>query len=52
MVDNSQYGALDDDSRRIFLASTVHKLPETSLENFYINRFGRVLYSMFFESYH
>lgn len=27
------------------------KLPETSLENFYINRFGKVLYSMFFEGY-
>jgi protoporphyrinogen oxidase len=27
------------------------KLPETSLENFYINRFGRQLYSMFFEGY-
>lgn len=34
-----------------YLAATVHKLPETNLENFYINRFGRVLYSMFFEGY-
>lgn len=34
-----------------YLASLVRKLPETSLENFYINRFGRKLYSMFFESY-
>ena len=34
-----------------YLFSCVHKLPDTSLENFYINRFGRVLYSMFFESY-
>ena len=34
-----------------YLYSCVHKLPETSLENFYVNRFGRVLYSMFFESY-
>lgn len=34
-----------------YLWSCVHKLPETSLENFYINRFGRVLYSMFFEGY-
>lgn len=34
-----------------YLKSTVHKLPEDSLENFYINRFGRVLYSMFFEGY-
>lgn len=34
-----------------YLHSCMHKLPETSLENFYINRFGRVLYSMFFEGY-
>lgn len=34
-----------------YLFSCVHKLEETSLENFYINRFGRVLYSMFFEGY-
>jgi len=34
-----------------YMVSAVHKLPETSLENFYINRFGRVLYSMFFEGY-
>lgn len=34
-----------------YLWSAIHKLPETSLENFYINRFGRVLYSMFFEGY-
>jgi len=34
-----------------YLFSCVHKLPETSLENFYINRFGRVLYALFFESY-
>lgn len=34
-----------------YLMSCVHKLKETSLENFYINRFGRVLYSMFFEGY-
>ena len=34
-----------------YLHASVHKLPETSLENFYINRFGRVLYSMFFEGY-
>ncbi|RFT29266.1 hypothetical protein CG403_06635, partial [Gardnerella vaginalis] len=27
------------------------KLPETNLENFYINRFGKKLYSMFFEGY-
>lgn len=34
-----------------YLAACVKKLPETSLENFYVNRFGRVLYSMFFEGY-
>ena len=34
-----------------YLATLFRKLPETSLENFYINRFGRKLYSMFFESY-
>lgn len=34
-----------------YLGSCVHKLPEDSLENFYINRFGKVLYSMFFEGY-
>lgn len=34
-----------------YLGSCIHKLPETSLENFYINRFGRKLYSMFFEGY-
>lgn len=34
-----------------YLWSCVHKLPETNLENFYINRFGRVLYSLFFEGY-
>lgn len=34
-----------------YLAAQLHKLPETSLENFYINRFGRKLYSMFFEGY-
>ncbi len=34
-----------------YLKSTVSRLPEDNLENFYINRFGRVLYSMFFEGY-
>ena len=34
-----------------YLAATAHKRPEDSLENFYINRFGKKLYSMFFESY-
>lgn len=34
-----------------YMASVFHKLPEDSLENFYINRFGRPLYEMFFEDY-
>ena len=34
-----------------YLASMIHKKKEDSLENFYINRFGRKLYSMFFEGY-
>lgn len=34
-----------------YMKSTVAKKPEDSLENFYINRFGKVLYSMFFEGY-
>lgn len=34
-----------------YIYSSIFKKPETSLENFYINRFGRVLYSMFFEGY-
>lgn len=34
-----------------YFASCIHKLPEDSLENYYINRFGRKLYSMFFEDY-
>lgn len=34
-----------------YLASVVVKKPEDSLENFYINRFGKQLYSMFFEGY-
>ncbi len=34
-----------------YLYSTVFKKKEDCLENFYINRFGRVLYSMFFEGY-
>ncbi|RSX55467.1 flavin containing amine oxidoreductase [Bifidobacterium dolichotidis] len=34
-----------------YLKSVIHKLPEDNLENFYINRFGRKLYSMFFEGY-
>ncbi len=34
-----------------YMKSTVSKKEESSLENFYINRFGKVLYSMFFEGY-
>ncbi len=34
-----------------YLASVLHKREEKSLEDFYINRFGRKLYSMFFEHY-
>ncbi len=34
-----------------YLASVVHKREERSLEDFYINRFGKKLYSMFFEHY-
>jgi len=34
-----------------YLATLFGKLPEDNLENFYINRFGKVLYSMFFEGY-
>ena len=34
-----------------YLAACVSKRPERSLEDFYINRFGRPLYSMFFEDY-
>ena len=34
-----------------YLKGIMFKKDETSLENFYINRFGRKLYSMFFEGY-
>lgn len=34
-----------------YLKTIFVKKEETSLENFYINRFGKVLYSMFFEKY-
>ncbi len=34
-----------------YLAAQLHPLPEDSLENFYINRFGRTLYEIFFEGY-
>lgn len=34
-----------------YLAAVLHKREEKSLEDFYINRFGKKLYSMFFENY-
>ena len=34
-----------------YIYSCVSKKDETSLENFYINRFGKPLYEMFFEDY-
>lgn len=34
-----------------YLGSCMHKRKEDSLENFYINRFGKPLYELFFESY-
>lgn len=34
-----------------YMKAVLRKLPESSLENFYVNRFGRKLYSMFFEGY-
>lgn len=34
-----------------YLYSLAFKCPEKSLEDFYINRFGKVLYRMFFENY-
>ena len=34
-----------------YLKSAMFKKEESSLENFYINRFGKKLYSMFFEGY-
>lgn len=34
-----------------YVWSMIFKKPEDNLENFYINRFGRKLYSMFFEYY-
>ena len=34
-----------------YLFSCIKKRPEDNLENFYINRFGKKLYSMFFEYY-
>ena len=34
-----------------YLGSCIHKRKEDSLENFYINRFGKQLYRMFFEKY-
>ena len=34
-----------------YLFSTIHRLKEKSLEDFYINRFGKPLYEMFFEDF-
>lgn len=34
-----------------YLDSCIHKRKEHSLEDFYVNRFGKVLYQMFFEGY-
>lgn len=34
-----------------YVATKLSKSPDDSLENFYINRFGRPLYNMFFEDY-
>ena len=34
-----------------YIASTIKKRKENSLEDFYVNRFGKTLYSMFFEKY-
>lgn len=34
-----------------YLKSCIIRRPENSLENFFINRFGKKLYSIFFESY-
>ena len=34
-----------------FLGATIKKRPNDNLENYYINSFGRKLYSMFFEGY-
>lgn len=34
-----------------YIGSVIHKRKETNLENFYINRFGKPLYQMFFEKY-
>ncbi len=34
-----------------YIKAKIFKKKETSLENFYINRFGKKLYSMFFEHY-
>ncbi len=34
-----------------YIGSAIHKKEEDSLRNFYINRFGKPLYEMFFEDY-
>lgn len=34
-----------------YIAACIHKRKENNLENFYINRFGKPLYQLFFEKY-
>jgi protoporphyrinogen oxidase len=34
-----------------YVITKIHKRPNNSLENFYINRFGKTLYRLFFEDY-
>lgn len=34
-----------------YIWACIHKLPEDSLENYYVNRFGRPLYDLFFKDY-
>ncbi|MDR1331293.1 MAG: NAD(P)/FAD-dependent oxidoreductase [Tannerella sp.] len=34
-----------------YAGARLHRRPETSLENFYINHFGKTLYRLFFEDY-
>lgn len=34
-----------------YIYARLNKLPETSLENYYVNHFGRILYELFFLSY-
>ena len=34
-----------------YISSQIHRRPDDTLENFYINRFGKTLYRLFFEDY-